>query len=61
LVFEVARTDTAELSSVVGIGKLHAPSKRPDYGLDAPGAVRNLAIGCAAALVLAAAAEKVPA
>jgi SAM-dependent methyltransferase len=28
-------------------------SKRPDYGIDAPGAVRNLAIGGAAALVLA--------
>jgi len=31
-------------------------AKRPDYGLDAPGVVRNLAIGGAAALVLAAAA-----
>ena len=31
-------------------------AKRPDYGLDAPGADRNLAIGGAAALVLAAAA-----
>ncbi|HEV3261195.1 MAG TPA: class I SAM-dependent methyltransferase [Gemmataceae bacterium] len=31
-------------------------AKRPDYGIDAPGAVRNLAIGGAAALVLAAAA-----
>ena len=31
-------------------------AKRPYYGLDAPGAVRNLAIGGAAALVLAAAA-----
>jgi SAM-dependent methyltransferase len=28
-------------------------AKRPDYGIDAPGAVRNLAIGGAAALVLA--------
>ena len=27
-------------------------AKRPDYGIDAPGAVRNLAIGGAAALVL---------
>ena len=33
-----------------------AKAKRPDYGIDAPGAVRNLAIGGAAALVLAAAA-----
>ena len=30
-------------------------AKRPDYGIDAPGVVRNLAIGGAAALVLAAA------
>jgi ubiquinone/menaquinone biosynthesis C-methylase UbiE len=29
-----------------------ANAKRPDYGIDAPGAVRNLAIGGAAALVL---------
>src|SRR5439155_7209647 len=31
-------------------------AKRPDYGIDAPGVVRNLAVGGAAALVLAAAA-----
>ena len=31
-----------------------AKAKRPDYGIDAPGVVRNLAIGGAAALVLAA-------
>src|SRR6516165_4103187 len=31
-----------------------ARAKRPDYGIDAPGAVRNLAIGGAAALVLTA-------
>ncbi|HEX4795565.1 MAG TPA: class I SAM-dependent methyltransferase [Humisphaera sp.] len=32
-------------------------AKRPDYGIDAPAAVRNLAIGGAAALVLAAVAR----
>jgi len=30
-----------------------AKQKRPNYGIDAPGAVRNLILGGAAALVLA--------